>query len=132
MFPVTRWLIINCRASAASARLSLPSFIFMYAIHPMRTIRPSLKNTCLTAVAGLLLTSAAVASAQFKAPPAAAPSVRAAPAAPTASAAASRAAQPQLVDARDESRVYAVTSPPADPDGRNQWLEFLATEGEQS
>jgi head-tail adaptor len=35
----------------------------------------------------------------------------------------------QIVDARDESRVFAVVSPPADPDGRNQWLEFLATEG---
>lgn len=35
----------------------------------------------------------------------------------------------RLVDARDESRVFAVTSPPADPDGRNQWLEFLAVEG---
>lgn len=38
----------------------------------------------------------------------------------------------QLVDARDESRVFAVVSPPADPDGRNQWLEFLATEGTPS
>lgn len=35
----------------------------------------------------------------------------------------------QLVDARDDSRVFAVVSPPADPDGRNAWLEFLATEG---
>lgn len=35
----------------------------------------------------------------------------------------------QLVDARDESRVFAVVSPPADPDGKNQWLEFLCTEG---
>lgn len=35
----------------------------------------------------------------------------------------------QLVDARDDSRVFAVVSPPADPDGKNQWLEFLATEG---
>lgn len=38
----------------------------------------------------------------------------------------------QLVDARDESRVFAVVSPPADPDGRNQWLEFLAVEGRVS
>ena len=35
----------------------------------------------------------------------------------------------RLVDARNESRVFAVTSPPADPDGKNQWLEFLAVEG---
>jgi head-tail adaptor len=35
----------------------------------------------------------------------------------------------QLVDARDATRVFGVVSPPADPDGRNQWLEFLATEG---
>lgn len=38
----------------------------------------------------------------------------------------------QLVDARNAARVFAVVSPPADPDGRNQWLEFLATEGAQS
>lgn len=38
----------------------------------------------------------------------------------------------QLKDARDESRVFAVTSPPADPDGRNAWLEFLAVENRQS
>ncbi|MGV8830340.1 MAG: head-tail adaptor protein [Devosia sp.] len=36
----------------------------------------------------------------------------------------------RLVDARNELRVFAVTSPPADPDGKNQWLEFLATEGQ--
>ena len=35
----------------------------------------------------------------------------------------------QLVDARDESRVFAVTSPPADPDGKNAWLEFIVTTG---
>ena len=35
----------------------------------------------------------------------------------------------RLVDARDENRVFAITSPPADPDGKNQWLEFIATEG---
>lgn len=35
----------------------------------------------------------------------------------------------QLVDARDTNRVFAVTSPPADPNGRNQWLEFIVTEG---
>lgn len=35
----------------------------------------------------------------------------------------------RLVDAGNPSRVFAITSPPADPDGRNQWLEFLAVEG---
>lgn len=35
----------------------------------------------------------------------------------------------QLVDARNANRVFAITSPLADPDGRNQWLEFLAVEG---
>ena len=38
----------------------------------------------------------------------------------------------QLVDARNENRVFAITSPLADPDGKNQWLEFLAVEGEAS
>jgi head-tail adaptor len=38
----------------------------------------------------------------------------------------------QLVDARNADRVFAVTSPPADPDGKNQWLEFLAVEGQAS
>lgn len=38
----------------------------------------------------------------------------------------------QLVDARDNSRVFAVTSPPADPDGRGAWLEFIVTEGVQA
>lgn len=31
----------------------------------------------------------------------------------------------RLVDARGDGRVLEITSPPADPDGRNQWLEFL-------
>lgn len=35
----------------------------------------------------------------------------------------------RLVDARNIVRVFAITSPPADPDGKNQWLEFLAEEG---
>lgn len=35
----------------------------------------------------------------------------------------------RLVDARQAGRVLAVISPPADPDGKNQWLEFLAEEG---
>jgi hypothetical protein len=35
----------------------------------------------------------------------------------------------QLVDARDENRVFAILSPLADPDGKRQWLEFLAQEG---
>lgn len=33
----------------------------------------------------------------------------------------------RLVDARDD-RVLEITSPPADPDGRNPWLEFLAVD----
>lgn len=35
----------------------------------------------------------------------------------------------RLVDARDANRIFAVTSPPADPDGKNAWLEFLVVEG---
>lgn len=35
----------------------------------------------------------------------------------------------RLVDARNDKRVFAITSPPADPDGKNQWLEFLVVEG---
>lgn len=35
----------------------------------------------------------------------------------------------RLVDANDANRIFAVTSPPADPDGKNQWLEFLVIEG---
>ncbi|HEV7345474.1 MAG TPA: head-tail adaptor protein [Devosia sp.] len=38
----------------------------------------------------------------------------------------------QLVDARDSNRVFAVKSPPADPDGKNAWLEFLVTSGTPS
>lgn len=32
----------------------------------------------------------------------------------------------RLVDVRDASRVLSVLSPPTDPDGKRQWLEFLA------
>lgn len=35
----------------------------------------------------------------------------------------------RLVDARNPNRVLNVISPPADPDGSNHWLEFLAEEG---
>lgn len=38
----------------------------------------------------------------------------------------------RLVDARNENRVFNIMSPPADPDGKNQWLEFLAEEGRPS
>ena len=38
----------------------------------------------------------------------------------------------RLVDARNSNRIFAITSPLADPDGKNQWLEFIATEGEAS
>lgn len=35
----------------------------------------------------------------------------------------------RLVDARNSNRVLNVLSPLADPDGKRQWLEFLAQEG---
>lgn len=35
----------------------------------------------------------------------------------------------RLVDARDDRRVLSVTSPVADPTGRNAWLEFLVVDG---
>lgn len=35
----------------------------------------------------------------------------------------------QVVDARNANRVLAIKSPPADPDGKNQWLEFLVEQG---
>lgn len=35
----------------------------------------------------------------------------------------------RLVDARDPSRVFAVASPPSDPDGRRQWLDILVRLG---
>ncbi|MCW5722140.1 MAG: head-tail adaptor protein [Devosia sp.] len=38
----------------------------------------------------------------------------------------------QMVDTRNQGRVLAVTSPPADPNGKNQWLEFLVVEGRPS
>lgn len=38
----------------------------------------------------------------------------------------------QIVDARNPNRVLNIRSPLADPDGKNQWLEFLAEEGPPS
>jgi head-tail adaptor len=38
----------------------------------------------------------------------------------------------QIVDARDASRVLAVVSPFADPDGRNRWMEALVMDGAPS
>lgn len=35
----------------------------------------------------------------------------------------------QAVDARNPDRVFNVASPPADPDGKNQWLEFIVIDG---
>ena len=35
----------------------------------------------------------------------------------------------RLVDARNETRVLNILSPLADPDGKRQWLEFIAQEG---
>ena len=38
----------------------------------------------------------------------------------------------QLVDARDQDRVFNIASPPADPDGTRAWLEFIAVQGQVS
>lgn len=38
----------------------------------------------------------------------------------------------QIVDARNPDRVFNISSPPADPDGKRQWLEFLVTQGPPS
>lgn len=38
----------------------------------------------------------------------------------------------RVVDSRDDTRVFAVVSPLADPDGRNAWLECLVVEGGES
>ncbi len=35
----------------------------------------------------------------------------------------------QLVDARDEKRVFAIKAPPTDPDQKRAWLEFLVEQG---
>lgn len=35
----------------------------------------------------------------------------------------------QLVDARDASKVFAITAPPTDPDGKRAWLDFLVVLG---
>jgi head-tail adaptor len=34
----------------------------------------------------------------------------------------------RLVDANNANRVFNIASPPADPDGRRAWVEFLAVE----
>lgn len=38
----------------------------------------------------------------------------------------------QIVDARNRDRVFAIKSPPTDPDGKNAWLEFLIELGAES
>lgn len=38
----------------------------------------------------------------------------------------------RLVDKNNTDRVFNIISPPADPDGRREWLEFLAEEGRPS
>lgn len=38
----------------------------------------------------------------------------------------------QIVDARDSERVFAVSAPPSDPDGKRAWLEMIVTEGQAS
>ncbi|WP_196258571.1 head-tail adaptor protein [Pelagibacterium limicola] len=35
----------------------------------------------------------------------------------------------RAVDARDPKRVFAITAPPADPDGRRAWLEMIVNHG---
>lgn len=35
----------------------------------------------------------------------------------------------QVVDARNPDRVFNISSPPADPNGKRQWLEFIVVEG---
>ncbi|WP_371346228.1 phage head closure protein [Ancylobacter sp. IITR112] len=36
----------------------------------------------------------------------------------------------RVVDARDASRVFAITAPPTDPDALGLWLDILVTQGE--
>lgn len=38
----------------------------------------------------------------------------------------------RVVDARNIGRVFAITAPPADPNGRRAWLDILIVEGEGS
>lgn len=38
----------------------------------------------------------------------------------------------RIVEKSDPSRVYAITSPPTDPDGRRAWIEALAVLGAPS
>ena len=38
----------------------------------------------------------------------------------------------RLVDKNNPDRILNIVSPPADPDGNRQWLEFLAEEGRPS
>jgi len=35
----------------------------------------------------------------------------------------------RIADARNAGRLFNIASPLSDPDGKNQWLEFLAIEG---
>ncbi len=36
----------------------------------------------------------------------------------------------RIVDARDTSRVFAISAPPIDPDEKGLWLEMVAVEGQ--
>lgn len=38
----------------------------------------------------------------------------------------------RIVDARNEARVFAISAPPTDPDGRRAFFEILCTEGAPS
>jgi SPP1 family predicted phage head-tail adaptor len=38
----------------------------------------------------------------------------------------------QIVDAHDANRIFSITAPPTDPDGKNQWLEMLVVQNGRS
>lgn len=38
----------------------------------------------------------------------------------------------QVVDALNTTRTFSITAPPADPDGKNQWLEILLMQNGRS
>lgn len=38
----------------------------------------------------------------------------------------------QIADAGDAGRTFAITAPPADPDGKNRWIEMLVVQNGRS
>lgn len=38
----------------------------------------------------------------------------------------------RVVDARNSDRVFSITAPPTDPDGKRAWIEILVTAGGES